>query len=170
MLTVLDTWLAIAIAGIATLWRVFGDNHDPAAWRIFSMLIGISLSTYAQTGFLLDETRCRILPLRPRQVVLAGDAAYLGVQLLLTLPLDALAGVAFGMTALAIGRYAAVHRRAQSMRWRFTGGSVLFGSAQIIFGAMLAYAGVIGAAIAAVLWASIFLAGGAGRRAREVAS
>ena len=50
-------------------------------------------------------TRYRLLPLRGWQILLAKDVAFLGVLLLLTLPLDARAGLAFGLAALAIGRY-----------------------------------------------------------------
>jgi hypothetical protein len=154
MLATLDVWLALVIATIGTAWRIFGRAPDPAAWPILSILIGIALSTWAQSGYGLDGTRFRLVPLSARRIVLAGDAAYLSVQLMLTAPLDPIAGLAFGMTALAIGRYPALDARAQPRRWRFTGGRVFYGAAQIIGGSMLAFAGVRGAAIAVLLWAA----------------
>jgi len=76
------------------------------------------------------------------------------VTALLTAGLDPIAGLAFGMTALAVGRYASLHAHLKAERWRFAGGRVLFGSLQMIAGATLAFAGPKGAALAALLWAA----------------
>jgi len=153
MLAVLDTWLALAIA-------IFATVAEPAAATVLSMLVGIALSTQAQCGADLDATRLRLLPWPAWRVLLARDAAYLALQLLLTLPLDPMAGLAFGMTALAMGRYPSLHANLHIDRWRFASGRVLFGAIQMIAGAMLAFAGAKGTAAAAILWAGSLYWGG----------
>jgi hypothetical protein len=154
MLTILDTWLAVAIAAIGVSWRIAGNAADPAAWPMLSILVGIALSTQAQCGPDLDAIRYRLLPAAAWQVLLARDAAYLAMQALLTVGLDPVAGLAFGMTALAAGRYAAIRAGPRTERWRFASGRVLFGALQMIAGAVLSFAGVRGTAVAVALWAA----------------
>lgn len=161
LLTVLDTYLAILIAIVGQLPGVPSDARP-----ILSMLVALAMSTYAQCLFALDgpRTRYRLLPLPGWQIVLAKDAAYLAVLLLLTARLAPASALAFGLTSLAVGRYPAVVSRLAVERWRFTGGRVFFGVAQSILGvvvgsAVAAYGPVVLAA-AAVLWAlSVWLAG-----------
>jgi len=152
MLVLLDTWLAVAIAVIGMAWRLSSPDADPAAWLVLALLVGIALSTQAQCGAGLDATRYRVLPLAPWRILLARDTAYLAVQALLTAPLDPRAGLAFGMTALAVGRYPTLNARLRAERWRFASGRVLFGALQMIAGAILVFAGWAGAAAAAALW------------------
>lgn len=153
MLAVLDTWLALVIAVIGVIWRITaGGAADPAAWTMLSILVGIALSTQAQCNADLDATRYRLLPAAQWRLLMARDAAYLAVQALLTLALDPIAGLAFGMTALAAGRYAALHAGLRTVRWRFASGRVLFGTLQIVAGATLAFAGLPGAAVALAFW------------------
>ena len=108
MLTLLDPYLALLISLSATAWRFFG-KADPAALPILALLVAVAISTYAQCLFALETasgmTRYRLLPLRGWQILIAKDVAFLGLLLLLTLPLDPRAGMAFGLAALAIGRY-----------------------------------------------------------------
>lgn len=143
MFKVLDTYLAILIAIGGYLYRLFYTAPDPAAYPIFSLLIALALSTYAQCLFELDSqsarTRYRLLPVRPREILLAKDAAFLGLLLLLTLPLSPVAGMTFGFAALAIGHFPALRRNAQ-YRWRFLGGRFVIGTAQVAFGASLGLA------------------------------
>jgi hypothetical protein len=160
MLTVLDTWLALVLAAIATAWRVTAASPDPAAWPILSILVGIALSTWAQCGAGLDSTRYRLYPIHPRRILLARDAAYLAIQAALTAPLSPIAGLTFGMTALAVGRYTALHANLRQSRWRFASGRVLVGAAQMILGAMLAFASNWTVAIAAALWLASLAWGG----------
>lgn len=160
MLTVLDTWLAAAIALIGTAWRIAARDADPAAMPVLAMLVGIALSTQTQSGAGLDATRHRLLPVRAWRVVLARDAAYLLVQAALTAALDPVAGVAFGMAAIAAGRYPALYTRLAVRRWRFTGGRVLFGVLQMAGGAAVAFAGAKGAGIAAAAWLATVWWGG----------
>jgi hypothetical protein len=124
------------------------------------MLVALALSTYAQGLFSLDGavgmTRYRLLPLRGWQILLAKDAAYLGILLILVLPLSPLPGLTFGLAALGIGHFPSVLLRLPQRRWRFTGGRVLFGAAQILIGFALGYAedhaGIVYLAAAAAAW------------------
>jgi hypothetical protein len=158
--TVLDTYLAILIAILANLPSIPPDSRP-----ILSILVALALSTYAQCLFSLDSpTRYRLLPLPGWQIVLAKDAAYLTVLLLLTAGLAPISALAFGLTALAAGRYPAVASRLPVERWRFTGGRVFFGVLQTIFGVAMASAatayGPVVLLAAAVPWAlSVWLAG-----------
>jgi hypothetical protein len=154
MLVVLDTWLAAVIALIGVIWRITSHDADPAAWPMLAILVGSALSTQAQCSVGLDATRIRLLPAPAWRILLARDGAYLAVTALLTVGLDPIAGLAFGMAALAVGRYASLHAHLKAERWRFAGGRVLFGSLQMIAGATLAFAGAKGAALAALLWAA----------------
>jgi hypothetical protein len=160
MLAVLDTWLALIIAIIATARRVEARDPDPAAWRMLSILLGIALSTQARCGADFAAMRYRLLPLGPRRIILARDGAYTAVQLAFTLSLDPIAGFTFGMTALAVGRYPSFHVKQRPKRWRFSSGRVLFGALQMAAGATLAFAGAGGAAIAIALWAGSVCWGG----------
>ena len=160
MLGALDTWLALVIAICGTAWRLTSPTADPAAWLVLSVLIGIALSTQAQSGAGLGATRWRLLPWSAWRIVLGRDLAYLAVQFVLTSALNPAAGLAFGMTALSVGRYPALHSRLQPERWRFAGGRVLFGVLQMIAGIALAWAGPAGLPAATVLWAASVAWGG----------
>jgi hypothetical protein len=146
MFTVLDTYLAILVAIVA---------HSPAipadARPILSMLVALSMSTYAQCLFSLDgsPTRYQLLPLPGWQIVLAKDAAYLIVLLVLTASIAPLASLTFGLIALAAGRRPAVTARLPVERWRFTGGRVFYGCIQLVLGIALSQAGPI------ALWLAI---------------
>jgi hypothetical protein len=90
-------------------------------------------------------TRYRLLPLRGWQILIAKDAAFLGILTALTAPLDLAAGLTFGFTAVAIGRYPSLRRRSLTRlvpqpRWRFTSGELWFGVPQIIVGTALSFA------------------------------
>lgn len=151
MFTVLDTYLAILVSAVGS---VFG--REAGAGTILALLVVLALSTYTQSLFALDgaagATRYRLLGLRGWQMLLAKDAAWLGLVLVLTLPLDAVAGLTFGFTALAVGHYPSVALRLPVRRWRFTGGRLVFGIAQSVVGTALAVAGRPYLAVAAGLW------------------
>jgi hypothetical protein len=144
MFHVLDTYVAILIALGGCLYRFSYPAPDRAAYPIFSLLIALALSTYAQCLFGLDSqsawTRYRLLPVHPREILLAKDAAFLGLLLLLTLPLSPVAGMTSGFAALAIGSFPALRRRNPQYRWRFMGGRFIIGVAQITCGAALGLA------------------------------
>jgi hypothetical protein len=161
MLTVLDTWLALVLAAIGTAWRAAGESPDPAAWPILSILVGIALSTWSQCGAGLDSTRYRLLPIPAWRILLARDVAYLAVQAVLTAGLNPITGLTFGMTALAVGRYTALHANLRpQQRWRFASGRVLVGAGQMILGSTLAFAGGWAGAAAAALWLASVIWGG----------
>ena len=156
MLTLLDPYLALAIAAIGAAWRFFGQP-DPAGLPILAMLVAVALSTYAQCLFALDSAagmiRYELLPLRRWEILAAKDIAFLGVLVILTAPLNAAAGLAFGLAALAIGRYPAVKVHLPQRRWRFSSGRVLFGVPQGVVGATLGFHAMPwGLAVAAVMY------------------
>ncbi len=165
MFTVLDTWVAILISAGAAVWRIAARNPDPDAFPILAILVALALSTYAQCLFSLDSaaglTRYRLLPLRGWEILLAKDAAYLGMLLILLLPLDVAAGSTFGLVSLAAGRYPAVSGRIPVERWRFTSGRMRFGILQCVLGIALAAAearmGPLYLLAAALLYAASYL-------------
>ncbi len=135
--------------------------------------LALALSTYAQCLFSLDSasgiTRYHLMPLRPWRVLMAKDAAFLAILLVLVLPLDAGVGLTFGMTALAIGHWPSVRKRLPLRRWRFAGGRVKYGAAQVVAGTTLAMAekqfGAVFLAVALVCLAISYVPAG---RAFEV--
>jgi hypothetical protein len=144
MLTVLDSYLALALSVSGAAYRFASRAPDAAAFPIFAILVGLALSTYAQCLFSLDTaagmTRYHLLPLRPWQVLMAKDVAFLAILLALVLPLDAGVGVTFGLTVLAVGHWPSVRLRLPLRRWRFAGGRVKYGVAQVVCGTTLAMA------------------------------
>jgi hypothetical protein len=94
---------------------------------ILSLLVVLAMSTYALCLFGLDTdssfTRYHLLPLRGWQILLAKDAAYLLLILILVLPLAPLSGLAAGLMALAVGHKPSVEQPVPQHRWRFTGGA-----------------------------------------------
>ena len=142
MFLVLDTYVAIALGAGAALWLRIDPNAPSEARPILAILVALALSTEAQCLFHLDgasgATRSRLLPLPAWQILAAKDLAWLAILLLLVLPLDPLAGLTFGLAALAIGRYPALRRRTAMERWRFAGGELRFGIAQVLVGVALA--------------------------------
>jgi len=45
-------------------------------------------------------------------------------------------GIAFGLVAIAVGRYPSLRQRANQRRWRFVGGDPRFGVAQVLLGGL----------------------------------
>ncbi len=164
--SVLDTYMAMVLCVAGLAYRLGGG--DPQARPILAILVALALSTYTQCLFSLDgaagATRLRLLPIEGWRCLLAKDAAWLLTLLVLTAPLDAGVGLAFGFVALAAGRYPAVAARLPIERWRFAGGRVLFGVLQGIAGTaagMLEHsAGFAVLASAAVIWMASVLRGG----------
>ena len=146
MLSVLDTWLAIVLSLAGTGYRLLAPHPDPAAFPIFAFLVALAMSTYAQCLFALDGpggvTRYRLLGLSGRQILWSKDSAYLAVLAVLVAPLSLLAGLAFGLTALAIGHYPSMRQHLPLHRRRFAGGRVWFGGVQMVLGTILATATV----------------------------
>lgn len=141
MLSVLDPYLAALIAIIAVAGHV---RALPGGAAGMAMLVALAFSTYAQCLFGLDgasgAARYRLLPIAPWRILLAKDAAYLMLLLVLVLPVDAASGLTFGFLALAAGRYPSLRYRIPVVRWRFTSGRVAFGVLQIVAGSVASLA------------------------------
>ena len=125
MLTLLDTWLAAALAVAAWIYRLRGPIGDPQGAPILGILVALALSTQAQALFALEGSAGRVLPLRGWERLLGKDIAFLSVLLLLTLPLNPLPAMASGLVALTVGHHSSVLIPIPQKRWRFTGGKLL---------------------------------------------
>jgi hypothetical protein len=144
MLCVLDCYVAGALSLGGSVYRFLTPHPDAHAFPILAMLVALALSTYAQGLFSLDggagNVRYRLMPLRGWQILVAKDAAYLTILLLLVAPLSPLPGLTFGLTALAIGHFPSVLGRVPQRRWRFTGGRAWVGAVQVVTGFALGFA------------------------------
>lgn len=144
MLTLLDLYVAILVAIAGAAYRFLNSHPEPRALPIMAFVAGLALSTYAQCFFGLDSasalTRYRLLPLRGWQILLAKDMAFLAILFVLVLPLSPVAGLSFGLVAIAIGRYPSVSIRLQQKPWRFTSGDSRFGALQMILATALGFA------------------------------
>lgn len=136
----LDFWVALLIAFSGTLYRVFGRSTEPAAFPILALFVGIAMGTVAQRMFSLDEGRSllryRLLPVSGWKLLLMQDATFLIPLLIMVALLSFRTGLAFGLVALAVGRYPSLRQRIDQRRWRFVGGDPRFGVAQVLLGGM----------------------------------
>lgn len=144
MFSVLDTYIALLLSLGGSAYRFLSPHPDPDAFPILALLVALALSTYAQSLFGLDSasgaTRYRLLPLRGWQILLAKDIAFLGVLLVLVLPLSPWPGLTSGLAALAIGHFPSVRLQLHLERWRFCSGRLAFGTAQVLAGIALGLA------------------------------
>lgn len=157
MLSVLDPYVALLLAIGGSVYR------EPSAMPMLSILVGLTLSTYAQCLFGLDVsgsamTRYRLLPLSGWEILLAKDIAFFIVLTVLVLPLNLITGWTFGLTALAVGHWPSVTMPARIYRWRFTGSRLFPGVVQGIVSIVIAFAGLWPVAIA--LYAISLFVGG----------
>ena len=111
-----------------------------------SLLVMLALSSYAQCLFGLDGigglTRYRLLPLRGWQILLAKDLAFLMVAVVLTLPLNPLAGLAAALLVLTVGHDPSVKHMKPQVRWRFSTGAPLGNGVVQVFTMSIAANGV----------------------------
>ncbi len=161
MLSVLDPYLAAMLAVFAVVGRVRVVEGGATG---MAFLVALALSTYAQCLFSLDgpagAARYGLLPIPAWRVLLAKDAAYLAILLVLVLPIEPVAGITCGLLSLALGRYPSVRYRLPVERWRFTSGRVFWGALQIAAcAATVASHRAAIFAVAAVLWAVSLLWG-----------
>jgi hypothetical protein len=152
MLSTLDFCCGALIALAAFLWRAAG-MLPPAAFFPLTMIASLAISTCALSLFGLDgpggTTRYRLMPLRGWQVLLAKDAAYMSMALVLALPLSLPGAAGAAFVALAIGHPVSIRSPRAQLRWRFqTGPSFQQALAQIVAMAM---------AGSAVVYASPFI-------------
>jgi len=144
MLSTLDFWMALVLSVGTTIYRVADRSAPSEAFLMMALLIMLALSSYAQCLFGLDGagglTRYSLLPLRGWQILMAKDAAFLTVAVVLTLALNPLAGLAAALTVLAIGHEQSVKHHKPQVRWRFsTSASLGNGVVQVVAMFMAAY-------------------------------
>jgi hypothetical protein len=147
ILSTLDFYVALLLALAGLVYRVARLSLPADAFRDLGLLVVLALCTYTQSLFGLDGdgglARYRLLPLRGWQILLAKDLAFLGITLVLLLPLEPVSGMAGAMVALAVGHSASVHDHREQARWRFSGGvSLTYSLVQA--GAMAAAWGAVG--------------------------
>lgn len=125
MLTTLDPYVGLALTAATSLYRITGGELDPEALPILSMVVVVALSTSAQVLIGLDGAgaqRYRLMPIAGWRILLAKDAAFLVVLLILIAPLEIPASLTGGLAALAIGHQEAATQPVPQARWRFTSG------------------------------------------------
>ena len=125
MLTTLDPYVGLLLSLSTLIYRASGGVLDPAALPVISMVVVVALSTSAQVLIGLDGAgaqRYRLMPIHGWQILLAKDAAYLIVLLILIAPLEVPASLTAGLAALAIGHGRAAMQPLPERRWRFTSG------------------------------------------------
>jgi hypothetical protein len=127
MLCTLDFYVALLLSVAVLAYRASGMKLPAEALMPMTLLVMVALSSYAQCLFGLDGEsgleRYRLLPLSGWQVLLAKDAAFLVLAVLVALPLAPLAGLGAALVALAVGHYATVNHRREQIRWRFSAGA-----------------------------------------------
>ena len=151
MVRSLDVSAATLLCVAGSLYR-FGSERfgaraaEPEALPVIGMMVALALSTYAQRLFGMESPgalqRYRLLPVSPWRILLVKDLVYLTLASLLVLPLSWMAGVAFSLVALAVGRYPSLRQRAPQSPWRFTGGDLRFGLMQVVGGSLAGFAAV----------------------------
>ncbi len=125
----LDFWMALLVAVSGAAYRFFVPALPEEARMMMTLLVVLALSSRAQCLFGLDSEsamiRHRLMPLPGWMAILAKDAAFLLIAVVLTLPLAPATGLAAGLVALAIGHRSAVLERRPQTRWRFSAGAGL---------------------------------------------
>jgi hypothetical protein len=137
-LSLLDAYAAALLSIAGGAYRIFTSHPDPAAFTIMGLLVALAMSTCTQSLFGLDGdggvTRYRLLPLRGWEILVAKDAAFLGILFVLLLPLDPWPGMTFGLVALVFGHHSSVLLELPQQRWRFASGALPFGAMQTAAG------------------------------------
>ena len=144
MLSTLDFCCGALISVASLLWRLSG-MLPPAAFFPLTLIVMLAISTCSLSLFGLDgragTTRYRLMPVRGWQILLAKDAAYMTMALVLAAPLSVPGAIGAALVALAIGHGASVHTPRAQQRWRFqTGPSVQHALPQIVAMTMAASA------------------------------
>ncbi len=122
----LDVYFAAVLAIGGAIYCFFTPHPDPAARLGIGLMVVVTLSTLAQCQFGFDrraeQDRYRLLPVSGLDVLLAKDAAWFGIAVLLTWPFHILPCLAAALTALSIGHHTAAHHPVDQTRWRFAAG------------------------------------------------
>ena len=144
LLCTLDVCCAVAVSLAGCIGRV-AVGLDRDARMTMSILIVIALSSYAQRLFGPDAVagldRYRIAPLRGWQALASKSATFLALALLLTVPLDPIAGIAGSLAALAVGFHPSTTRFIPLPPWSLTGAVLVPHS--LYQGVLLIGAGVV---------------------------
>jgi hypothetical protein len=134
----LDFWTALLIAVSGTLYRLLGRAPAAEAFPMLALFVGIAMSTLCQRMLDLDEGRAllryRLLPVQGWKLLLTQDLIFLLLLGAMVSLLRERTGIAFGLVAVAVGRYPSLKQRRSQRRWRFVGGDPRFGVAQVILG------------------------------------
>jgi hypothetical protein len=161
MLSTLDFFCGALIAVAALGWRTAG-LLPPAAFFPLTIVAMLAISTCALTLFGLDGAagmkRYRMMPLRGWQILLAKDAAFLAIAVVLALPLSIPGAIGSALIALAVGHRASIESPRRQLRWRFqTGPSFSDALGQIIpmvmAGAAIVYSSPLVLLICVAAWA-----------------
>jgi hypothetical protein len=146
MISTLDFWCALVLSVATTIYRLVDRTLPPEAFLLMSLLVMLALSSYAQCLFGLDGagglTRYALLPLRGWQILLAKDAAFLIVAVVLTAGFSPLAGLAAALIVLAVGHDPSVKHMRPQVRWRFSTGASLGNGVVQVFAMSIAANGV----------------------------
>ena len=136
----LDFWTALLIAVCGTVYRLFAHAPEPEAFPVLSLFVGIAMSTIGQRMLRLDEGRAllryRLLPIAGWKLLVTLDMTFLIPLAVMVSLLSLRTGIAFGLVAIAVGRYPSLRQRANQRRWRFVGGDPRFGVAQVLLGGL----------------------------------
>jgi hypothetical protein len=161
MMSTLDFCCGALIAVATLAWRVAGMLPAAAFFPLTAVAM-LTISTCALTLFGLDGaggmTRYRLMPLRGWQVLLAKDAAYMTMALVLAIPLSIGGACAGALVALAFGYNASVRNLRPQLRWRFqTGPSLGDALVQVLLmvaaGAAVVYSSPLFLLVCVAAWA-----------------
>ena len=129
MMLTLDFYLALMLSASVLAYRVFMPSFPDEGRMVMTILLVLSLSSYAQCLFGLESkgglTRYRLMPVPGWQVLAAKDAAFLLMILIVSLPAAPVAALAGGFAALALGHEPSVTEAREQVRWRFSSGASL---------------------------------------------
>src|SRR6185437_1332214 len=161
ILSTLDFITGALIAVAAAGWRAAGMLPKEAFFP-FTFVAMLAISTCALSLFGLDGApglrRYSLLPVRGWQILLAKDAAFMAIALLIALPLYIPGALAAALIALAVGHRTSIQHVTPQLRWRFQTGPS-FGDAIIqivamtMAGAAVAYSSILFLAACIVIWA-----------------
>jgi hypothetical protein len=129
MMLTLDFYLALLLCICGFGYRMFVHPFPDEGRMVVTLLVVLSLSSYAQCLFGLESkgglTRYRLMPLEGWVILAAKDVAFLLVIALVTAPLSIVTGLAGGLAALAVGHAASLQEGREQTRWRFSSGASL---------------------------------------------
>jgi hypothetical protein len=129
MMLTLDFYMALLLGACGFAYRMFVHPFPEEGRMVMTLLVVLSLSSYAQCLFGLESkgglTRYRLMPVEGWVILAAKDVAFLLVIALVTAPLSILTGLAAGLAALAVGHAASLREGREQTRWRFSSGASL---------------------------------------------